>query len=120
MPTSPKSSSTDTRCAALNRFIGEFHPDQRSLVGMRQVSFARAGSRIVAVRHINHPMGTLYQKVRENQRKQRQLAKRAKHRKGKAAARATVHHSGLLRASRAKAVLSVGNPFNQEVQNWPR
>jgi hypothetical protein len=36
-------------------------------------------------------MSTLYQKVRENQRKQRQLAKRAKHRKGKAAARATVH-----------------------------
>jgi hypothetical protein len=54
--------------------------------------FARAGSRIVAVRHrINTPMSTLYQKVRENQRKQRQLAKRAKHRKGKAAARATVH-----------------------------
>jgi hypothetical protein len=36
-------------------------------------------------------MSTLYQKVRENQRKQRQLAKRAKHRKGKAAARAAVH-----------------------------
>jgi hypothetical protein len=36
-------------------------------------------------------MSTLYQKVRENQRKQRQLAKRAKHRKGKATARATIH-----------------------------
>ena len=53
--------------------------------------FARAGSRIVAVRHINHPYEHLYQKVRENQRKQRRLAKRVKHRKGKAAARATVH-----------------------------
>jgi len=36
-------------------------------------------------------MSTLYQKVRENQRKQRQLAKRAKHRKGKATTRATIH-----------------------------
>jgi hypothetical protein len=40
-------------------------------------------------------MSTLYQKVRENQRKQRQLAKRAKHRKGKAAARIRCLSAGL-------------------------
>ena len=31
-----------TRCAALDRFISEFHPDQRSLVRMRLVSFCQS------------------------------------------------------------------------------
>ena len=78
-----------------DRLIGEFHPDQRNRVRMRLVSFCQSWVEDCRRQTQNKPtpMSTLYQKVRENQRKQRQLAKRAKHRKGKAAARATVHLS---------------------------